>query len=324
MTTSATTEHRPMLSARQALRALGNAASHWMARGAFQHAAALAFYTLFSLAPLMILLITIVGTVLGEEAARGEIAARISAQVGPRAAEVVEDAVRSSRIDESGLLPTLLGIGALLVGATTVFAQLQSSLNEFWGVTARPSRSGVVVYLMSRLASLGLVLVIGLLLLTSLVISTALGAILQFASHWVPVPPPVVTLLDITLSLAGATLLFGMVFKILPDVQLRWPDVWFGAFVTSLFFVVGRFGISLYLTQTAPDSTYGAAGSLVILLLWVYYSSLILFFGAAITQAVIRERGGQIVPKSTAVRVHREVIEDPDGDDLTAGQVQQG
>jgi membrane protein len=253
------------LSGRQVFRALGNAASHWMALSAPQHAAALAFYTLFSLAPLMILLITIIGTVLGEEAARGEIAARVSEMVGPRAAEVVEDAVRRSRIDESGLLP---GAGALLVGATTVFAQLQSSLNEFWGVIARPSRSGLVVYLTARLASLGLVLVIGLLLLTSLVISTAIAAILQFASHWVPVPAPVVTVLDVVLSLAGATLLFGMVFRILPDVQLEWPDVSLGAFVTALLFVVGRFGISFYLTHTAPDSTYGAAGSLVILLLW--------------------------------------------------------
>lgn len=292
------------------MRVLAGAANDWMARSAPQHAAALAFYTLFSLAPLMILLITIIGTVYGEDAARGEIAARVTDLVGPRAAELVEDAVRRSRIDESGLLPTLLGVGALLVGSTTVFAQLQSSLNAFWGVTARPSRSGVMVYLATRLASLSLVLVIGLLLLTSLVISTAIAATLQFASHWVPVPAPVVTTLDIALSLAGATLLFGMVFKILPDVQLEWPEVWFGAFVTALLFVVGRIGISLYLTQTAPDSTYGAAGSLVILLFWVYYSSLILFFGASITQAAIVERGGRIEPKATAVRVRREVVEE--------------
>jgi len=322
MITPATTARRPMLSGRQALHALGNAANHWLALGAPQHAAALAFYTLFSLAPLMILLITIIGAVLGEEAARGELAARISELVGPRAAEVVEDAVRGSRLDESGLLPTLLGGGALLVGATTVFAQLQSSLNEFWGVAARPSRSGLVVYVTARLASLGLVLVIGLLLLIALVISTAIAAMLQFAGHWMPVPAPIVTALDVMISMAGATLLFGMVFKILPDVHLRWPDVWLGAFVTALFFVVGRIGISLYLTHTAPDSAYGAAGSLVILLLWVYYSSLILFFGAAITQSVIRERGGQIVPKPTAVRVRREVIEEPDEAEMPTGRVQ--
>ncbi|MGE0815808.1 MAG: YihY/virulence factor BrkB family protein [Vicinamibacterales bacterium] len=303
---------RAGLPGRRAIDILKDAAAHWSSRGAPQHAGALAFYTLFSLAPLMIILITIIGAVFGEEAARGEIAARMSGLVGARAAALVEDAVRRSRIDESGLLPTLMGIGALLAGATTVFAQLQSSLNQFWGVTSRPSRSGVIVFLSTRLESLGLVLVIGLLLLTSLVISTGIAATLQFASGWIPVPAPVVTGLDLLVSLAGATLLFGMIFKILPDVILQWRDMWLGAFVTALLFVIGRTGISLYLTRTAPDSTYGAAGALVILLLWVYYSSLILFFGAAITRAVIRQRGDRIVPKPTAVRVRREVVEEDD------------
>jgi membrane protein len=256
------------------------------------------------MAPLMIILITFFGAVFGVEAARGVIAVRLSGAVGPLAAALVVVAVRRSRIDESGLLPTLLGVGALLAGSTTVFAQMQTSLNQFWGVTSRPSRSGIVVFLTARLESLSLVLVIGLLLLTSLVISTMVAATLQFAGERVPVPAPMVAALDVMVSLAGATGLFAMIFKILPDVHLQWRDMWFGAFVTALLFVVGRLGISMYLTRTAPDSTYGAAGSLVVLLLWVYYSSLILFFGAAITRAVIRDRGDRITPKATAVRVH--------------------
>ncbi|MGD9903952.1 MAG: YihY/virulence factor BrkB family protein [Dehalococcoidia bacterium] len=292
------------------VRILAGAGGHWAARGAPQHAGALAFYTLFSMAPLMIILIAIIGAVFGQEAARGEIAARLSNLVGPRAAELVQDAVGRSRVETAGLLPTLLGFGALLVGSTTVFAQLQSSLNTFWGVTAKPSRSGIVVFLTTRLESLGLVLVIGLLLLVSLVLSTGVAATLQFAGELVPVPGPVVAGVDVLVSLVGATLLFAMIFKILPDVHLQWRDMWLGAFVTAVLFVIGRIGISLYLTRTAPDSTYGAAGSLVILLLWVYYSSLILFFGAAVTRAVIRDRGDRILPKPTAVRVHWRVLEE--------------
>lgn len=285
----------------------------WSEEGATRHAGALAFYTLFSLAPLLIILVAIVAAVFGEEAARGEISARIAHVIGPQAAEAVQAAIRRSRIEESGLLATTLAVGALLAGATTAFAQLQASLNQLWGVVARPSRSGLTVFVATRLESLGLVLVIGLILLTSLAVSTVTSATLQFAEGWIPVPTPIVAGLDLVASLFTATLLFAMIFKILPDVQLRWRDMWVGASVTALLFVVGQAAISFYLTRTAPASTYGAAGALVVVLLWVYYSSLIMFFGASLTRAVIRQRGDRLIPKSTAVRVRREVIEDIDG-----------
>lgn len=282
----------------------------WTSRYAFQQAGALAFYTLFSMAPLMIIVIAIAGTVFGDEAARGEVAAQIAAFIGAQAAEAVQDAVLQSRVEASGWLPTLLGIGALLFGATTVFAQMQTSLNQFWGVVAKPSRSGVLVFLSTRLISLGVVLVIGFLLLTSLVMSMAIMAVIRYAEAWMPIPPLVVALVDIGVSLASATLLFAMIFKVLPDVRLQWSDVWRSAFTTAALFVVGQFLISLYLTRTAPGSTYGAAGSLVLVLMWVYYSSLILFFGTALTRVTIERRGDRIVPKSTAVRVHIDVLED--------------
>jgi membrane protein len=161
------------------------------------------------------------------------------------------------------------------------------------------------------------VLVIGFLLLTSFVITMAVGATLNFAEGWIPVPPAVVAAVDTTASLLVATVLFAMIFKILPDVRLQWRDMWFGALVTALLFVVGQSGISLYLTRTATASTYGAAGSLVMVLLWVYYSSLILFFGASITRAAIRLRGDRIVPKATAVRVRVEVLEEEDTGAMT-------
>lgn len=289
----------------------------WSSKGAFQHAGALAFYTLSSLAPLLIILISILGAVFGEEAARGEISALIEGWGGPQAAATVETAVRQSRIEEAGVLPTVMGVAALLFGSTTVFAQMQSSLNHFWGVTARPSRSGLVVFLATRLASLGLVVVMGFLLLISFAISMTVTALLQFAEGWIPVPPLVVAALDTSVSVVVATLLFATIFKILPDVRLLWRDMWFGAFVTATLFVVGQSVISLYLTRTATGSTYGAAGSVVMVLLWVYYSTLILFFGASMTRAAIWMRGGRIVPKSTAVRVKLEILEEQDTGAMT-------
>jgi membrane protein len=282
----------------------------WTSRNAFQHAGALAFYTLFSMAPLLIIVITIVGAVFGEEAARGQIKEWAQQFVGEDAADWLQRAVLRSRVEEAGTLPTVLGVGALAFGATTVFAQMQNSLNQFWGVVAKPSRSGILVFLTTRLLSLGMVLVIGFLLLTSFVLSIAVLSIVEYAQHWVPIPTLVVSAIDLTLSLVTATLLFAMIFKILPDVHLHWRDVWRSAGITALLFVIGQYLISLYLTQTAPGSTYGAAGSLVLILMWVYYSSLILFLGTALTRAYIEQRGDRVVPKSTAVRVHLDILED--------------
>ena len=284
----------------------------WMSRNAFEHAGALAFYTLFSLAPLIIILVAMTAVVYGDDAAQGQISSQITEFVGPRAAQAVEEAVYRSRLEQTGLLPTLLGLVALLFGATTVFAQMQTSLNDFWGVVARPTRSSIAVFLKTRLVSLGLVLVIGFLLLTSLAITAAIAALLRYAEYWVPVPAPVLVGVDVLVSLLVITVLFAMIFKILPDVHLEWQDMWRGAFITACLFVAGQYGISLYLSRTAPDSAYGAAGSLVLLLFWVYYSSLILFFGAALTRATINLRGDYIMPKPSAVRIKHEILEEQD------------
>jgi membrane protein len=289
---------------------LREAVELWMARNAFQHAGALAFYTLFSMAPLMIILVAISGAVFGDEAASGELKGQITGLVGPDAAEAVEGAVLRSRVEDSGTLATVLGVGALLFGATTVFAQMQASLNQFWGVVAKPSRSGLLVFATTRLVSLGVVLVIGFLLLTSLVLSMVILAVIEYAKELVPIPPLVVSAVDVALSLASATLLFAMIFKILPDVHLQWKDVWRSAFATAVLFVIGQYLISLYLTHTAPGSTYGAAASLVLVLMWVYYSSLILFFGAAFTKARTLASGRPVVPRAMAVRVRQEIIEE--------------
>jgi len=286
-----------------AVRLFAEAGRTWLDRGAFHHAGALAFYTLFSLAPLVIILVAIIGAVYGQEAASGEISASIGDLIGMQAATAVEEAVQHSRPAAAGLLPTLLGVGALLFGATTVFAQMQSSLNQFWGVRARPSRNSILTFVMVRLLSLGTVLIIGFLLLLSFAVSVGIAAAIEHAEHWFAVPPVLISLLDLALSLLVTTALFGMLFKVLPDVQLQWGDVWRSALFTAILFVLGQYLISYYLTRVAPTSTYGAAGSLVLVLFWVYYSSLIIFFGTALTKVAILHRDGRVTPKSTAVRV---------------------
>jgi len=297
---------------RKALPLMQGAIELWLERNAFQHAGALAFYTLFSMAPLVIIVVAIIGAVFGEEAARGQVSDAIQGLVGAQAAEAIEEAVSSSRVENAGLLPTVLGIGALLFGATTVFAQMQASLNTFWGVAARPSRSGAAVFLKTRLLSLGLVLIIGFLLLTSFLMSVAIVAVIRFAEAWLPVPPLVVATADLLLSLAIATALFATIFKMLPDVVLQWRDVWKAGAITAALFVCGQYLISLYLTTMAPASTYGAAASLVLVLMWVYYSSLIIFFGTAVSKTSILQRGDEVRPKRTAVRVVMDILEGTD------------
>ncbi|MFU8895418.1 MAG: YihY/virulence factor BrkB family protein [Gammaproteobacteria bacterium] len=292
---------------------LGAAGQNWLQSQAFIYAAALAFFTVFSIAPVMIIAVTVVGLVLGEQAAEGKIMAQLEDAIGPEAAEVVETAVVNSQIDQSGVLPTIIGIAAILIGASTVFAQMQQSLNRIWDVAARPTRNSMLLFIRSRVLSLTIVLAIGFILLVSLLLSVALRAVMVYAEQWLPMPGFVLIGFELVLSLTVVTLLFAAMFRILPDVILSWKDVLLGALLTAILFTIGRSLIAMYLANTATASTYGAAGSLVLLLLWVNYSSLILLFGAAFTRAHLEARGLPVRPRASAVCVHRELIEDPTG-----------
>jgi membrane protein len=282
----------------------------WLEAQVFIHAAALAFFTVFSVAPVVIVAVTVVGLVLGEDAAHGQIAQQLEATIGPQAAEAIQTAVQNSRIEHSGLLPTVAGFGAMLFGATTVFSQMQNALNAIWSVVPRPTRSSVFIYLKSRALSLAVVVGIGFVLLVSLTLSVFVRAMVTFAQDWLPVPAELVIGLDWGVSLLVLTLIFATIFRLLPDVVLRWRDVLLGGFVTAVLFALGRALIAIYLSTTATASTYGAAGSLVLLLLWVNYSSLILLFGAAFTRAHIEACGRTVKPRATAVCVHRQLLED--------------
>ena len=284
------------------------AVSLWLERNAFSYAGSLAFYTLFSLAPTVIIAVAVIGIVFGADAAQGEIVARFEGALGEEAARSIEQAVAHSRIEESGLMPTLLGFGGLLVGATTVFAQMQYSLNMIWGVTAKPSRNSVLVFLKQRLLSLTVVLAIGFIMLVSLLVGVMVRAMLQAIGDAMPLVGPVTAGAEFLISLAVIAALFATIFKVLPDVVLSWRDVLLGAVVTALLFAIGRSAIASYLAYTATASTYGAAGSLVMILLWVYYSSLILLFGAAFTRSYLVAKGREVVPRNSAVVVRRELV----------------
>ncbi|RPH66826.1 MAG: YihY/virulence factor BrkB family protein [Burkholderiales bacterium] len=283
----------------------------WLDCNAFSYAGSLAFYTVFSLAPVVIIAVSVIGLVLGEEAAQGQIVAQLQDVMGREAAVAVEQAVARSRIEESGLLPTLLGVAALIVGATTVFGQMQLSLNTIWGVAARPNRNSLFTFVKNRLLSLTVVLAIGFVLLVSLLLGVVLRAVLHFTDQFVPSVAALLSGAELLVSLLAVSLLFGAIFKVLPDVVLRWRDVIVGALVTALLFSIGRYAIAAYLAYTATASTYGAAGSVVLILLWVYYSSLILLFGAAFTRTHLLARGRSVVPRNTAVLVRRELVTDP-------------
>lgn len=281
----------------------------WLESQAFVYAAALAFFTVFSIAPVVIVAVAVVGAVLGEDAASGRIMAELEGTLGPQAAEFVHVAVQNAQLDSGGIWATAIGVGLILLGSTTVFGQMQNALNAIWEVAPRPDRSGLLRLLLTRLLSLTVLLAIGFVLLVSLLLSVAVRAAVTWADHWLPVGESLLLWADVGLSLAVVTLLFAAIFRILPDVQLRFADVLGGAFLTALLFSLGRGLIAWYLARSAASSAYGAAGSLVVLLLWVNYSALILLFGAAFTRAHVEQRGVEIRPRGLAVRTERRLLD---------------
>ncbi|WP_438479952.1 YihY/virulence factor BrkB family protein [Oleiharenicola lentus] len=286
-----------------------DAAKAWNADNAFKHSAAVSFYTLFSLAPVTIIVVTIVGFFLGREQASQQFQTQITQLIGAASAEVVAAAAKASEQKDATWFATTVGIVLLLVGATTVFGQLQDSLNDIWGVRAKPSRSGWVVIIFQRLISFAMVLTIGFLLLVSLAVSTALTAFFKLFDQGLLASPALLQAANLGVGLLVITVLFALLFKVLPDVKLRWRDVWIGAFITSLLFSLGRYLIALYLGHSTVASIYGTAGSLVALLIWVYYSCAILFYGVEFTYAYRMAQGLDVDPKPTAVRVREQIIE---------------
>lgn len=283
----------------------------WKEDGALSLGAALAYYTIFSLAPMLLIAISVAGLVFGREAAQGELVGQMRGLLGQQGAEAIQTMVANAGKHSSGVLGTIVGIATVLFGATGVFAQLQASLNRIWDVEAKPAK-GIWGFLRTRILSFGMVLGIGFLLLVSLAISAAIAAMDTYVTGLFPGAEVVIGIVSALIGLALITLLLAMIYRFLPDVKIAWRDVWTGAVITAVLFLIGKVLIGLYLGNSSVASTYGAAGSLVILLLWIYYSSQILFFGAEITQVYAARYGSGIEPSEHAVKVKEVKVEEPE------------
>jgi membrane protein len=252
--------------------------------------AALAFYTVFSLAPVLIVAISVAGLAFGQKAAEGELSRQLQGLTGDAGARVIQAVLQSANQPALGIIASAFGIGTLLVGASGAFVELQDALNKIWKVQCRPGSAWLRV-IRERFLSFGLVLGLGFLLLVSLVLSAALGAVGDFIAPLLPWPVFMLELVDFLLSLGVIALLLAMIFKYLPDVDIAWSDVWVGAAVASVLLTTGKALIGLYLARSAVASAYGAASSLVIILTWVYYSAQIVLFGAELTQVYSHRNG---------------------------------
>lgn len=287
------------MNASQVWSLLRRTASEWSEDKSPQLGASLAFYSALSIAPLLVLALGVASFVLDEEAARGQVITEFRGLVGTEGAKAIEDMINSANKPDSGIVATILSVATLLFGASGVFGQLQDALNTIWEVKTKPGR-GVVGFIKDRFLSFAMVLGVAFLLLVSLLLTTAMAALGLKADTLPETLRWLAQGVTFTVTFVVITALFAMIFKLLPDVQMAWRDVWLGAFVTAALFSVGKFAIGTYLGHSSMASSYGVAGSFVVLLVWTYYSAQILFFGAELTQVYANTYGSKIVPAENA------------------------
>jgi membrane protein len=283
---------------------LRRAAGDFVADECPMMAAALSYYTAFSLPPLLVLIVTVAGWIWEPQAVTQELEGQFSSILGASGWQQVETMMHEAGKQKQGTAAAVLGVLGLLLGATGVMVQLQSALNKAWEVQPDPQQGGLWNFITKRLLSLAMILAVAFLLLVSLVLTAVLGAAGAIITRWLPpdVARSVPLAINFLVSLIVFTLLFAAMFKWLPDAEVRWSDTWVGALATALLFLVGKFALGLYFSRT-DLGTFGAAASFVLLLLWVYYSGMIFLFGAEFTQAWARSRGAHIAPSAGAVRV---------------------
>lgn len=281
---------------------LKETAKEWSNENPFRQSAVIAYYAIFSLPALLIIIVQVAGLVFGKEAVQGKVEEQIDSMMGQEAASQVQTMISNAGQMESSTMAIIIGVATLLFGATGVFYQMQQSLNKVWEVEPK-SDAGIGKMAMDRATSLGVILAIGFLLLISLVLTTAINVL----NDWIQSQLPdfmvvLVFVINELLSLGIITLLFALIYKVLPDAKVGWKSVWIGALVTAILFTIGKFGLGVYFGQADPASAYGAAGSVILILLWVNYSALIMLFGAEFTQIYARRHGHQIEPDSHAQR----------------------
>ena len=280
----------------------------WYADRGPRLGAALAFYTLFSLAPLLIIITAIAALAYGQEVAHAQIIRQIEELIGREGADAIRAIIENAARPSSGVAATLIGLATLLFGATIVFSELQDALNTIWDIPPKPERGMVIGIMRDRFLSFVMVLSIGFLLLASMLANTILTAIVQNFGDILPGRAYVLRIANSALFLSIVTLLFAMIYKMLPDTTIAWSDVVIGAVATSLLFAIGKFLIGLYLVYSSVVSAYGAAGSLVVVLVWVYYSAQIFYFGAEFTKVYATRRGHRAVPPQEGSVVRQESL----------------
>jgi membrane protein len=275
------------------------AARKWLADRAPRLGAAVAFYSMLSLAPLLVITVAVVGLAFGEGTARAQVLEQARALVGPQGADAVAAMLEHARRPGAGLLASVLSFATLLFGASGVFGELKDALNTIWGVEPPPG-GGIGRFLRDRALAFAMVLLIGFLLRAALVVTTVLARVAPSLAGSVPGLAWALRGANFLISLGVYTLLFALIFRVLPDAQIAWRDVWVGAVLTAALFAVGTHAIGLYLSEAGVGSPYGAAGSLAVLLVWVYYSAQVLFFGAEVTQVYANRSGSRIVSEGEA------------------------
>jgi len=264
--------------------------------------ASLAYYTLFAISPILVIAMGIAGSVFGPEAVRGQLVGEIDGLIGRQGAEAVQAILQSAHQNRTGTFAVIIGTITLLVAASGAFLELQHALNTIFRVKTDPKKSGIKRLILSRLRSFGLVVSIGFLLMVSLLVSAGLSALSTRIQHSALGSPLLLQALNMVVSLAVMTLLFGLIYRLLPDVRLAWRDVWTGALATSILFSIGKLLIGLYLGQSSVASSYGAAGSVVVLLVWVYYSAQVILLGAEFTRVYAEHRRGSAPPPNGLAR----------------------
>ncbi len=271
--------------------------------------ASLAYYTVFSLAPLLVLTISLAALFFGQDAAEGKVFEEINGLVGNNAAAQIQTMLKNVRLQEDNTFALTVGIATLLLGATTVFGDMQHSINKIWEIKPKPRR-GWVKMITDRLLSSSLILSLGFLLIVSLIINGLLMVFMDYVTRLLSdFATYLAVALDAAINFIVISALFGVIFKFLPDVRIRWKDVKAGAFFTAVLFMIGRFLIGFYIQTTGQESTYGAAGSIIVLLLWVYYTAAILYIGASFTRAYAEYRGARIAPAEFAVHIEERETE---------------
>lgn len=281
-------------------RILVDAATGFASDKGMKLSSALAYSTIFSLPPMLLLIIIIGGAVYGKDAVQGRIFTELREVIGTDTAWQIQNAIRALQSQKNSTLATIVGSVALVIGATGIFVEIQDSLNMIWGVRSK-AKKGFIKLLLNRVISFSMIIGLGFLLIVSLIVNALLLAMSHYLLQLLPgLPINVLSMVNTVVIFFVISFLFSVIFKMLPDVRIRWKQVWPGAFVTSALFLLGKFIIGLYISKTNTVSLYGAASSIIILLLWIYFSAAILYFGAEFTRAYIEYHGKRIIPNSYA------------------------